>query len=347
MRILEIEQLTCEYGHNTVLAELTLCLENNDILCLLGASGCGKTTLLKAIAGLLPVKQGKILLNGKDLTSIATEHRQIGLIFQDYALFPHLTVAQNIAFGLSHFSSQEKQKIVEEMTALVRLEGLLQRYPHQLSGGQQQRVAIARALACQPKLLLLDEPFSNIDSQVRQQMIAEIKQILKQQNIPAIFVTHSKEEAFAFADKIAIMQQGKILQMGIAQELYEKPINKFIADFLGNCNYIQVDYVNNNQIKSIFGEHYQPNGFYYTNGKAIDPQQPVYSVVRPQHIDIQIDKQGKGIIIDKLFVGNVYQYQIQFEQQLLNVQHYQSFDLGEQVKLTYRQNTFCLLADEI
>ncbi|MDG6896340.1 ABC transporter ATP-binding protein [Volucribacter amazonae] len=345
MSVLQINQLTCQYGNNPILSGLNLTLEDNDILCLLGASGCGKTTLLKAIAGLLPAQQGSIHLAGKDLTQVAVEHRHIGLIFQDYALFPHLTVQENIAFGLTHLSADKKQKTVEKMTALVRLDGLLQRYPHQLSGGQQQRVAIARALACQPRLLLLDEPFSNIDSQVRQEMITEIRSILKQQHIPAIFVTHSKEEAFAFADKIAIMQQGKILQLGIAQQLYENPINKFVADFLGHCNYLVARYHSANQIETVLGFHHNPEGFYYTDGTAIDPQKPLYCLLRPQHIQLQLDPQGKGVIVDKLFVGYFYQYKVHIHQQQIDVQHYQSFEIGSKVTLSCVHQSLCLLAE--
>lgn len=343
MSVLKINQLTCQYGNHTILSDLNLTLENNDILCLLGASGCGKTTLLKAIAGLLPVQQGSLYLDGEALTHIPVEHRHIGLIFQDYALFPHLTVQENIAFGLTTLSSLEKQKIVEKMTALVRLEGLLQRYPHQLSGGQQQRVAIARALACQPRLLLLDEPFSNIDSQVRQEMITEIRAILKQQNIPAIFVTHSKEEAFAFADKIAIMQQGKILQMGVAQDLYEKPINQFVADFLGYCNYLVAHYRSNNEIETLLGVHHNPNGFYYTEGTPIQPHKPLLCLLRPQHIQITLDPQGEAVIMDKCFVGYFYQYKIQIKQTIIQVQHYQSFQISDNVTLSCLQPSLCLL----
>lgn len=344
MNILEIDKLNCQYGDQPILCELSFSLEQQDILCLLGASGCGKTTLLKAIAGLLPIQQGKILLAGKDLSLVATEKRQIGLIFQDYALFPHLTVAQNIAFGVSHLTAQAREKIIQKMTALVRLDGLLQRYPHQLSGGQQQRVAIARALACQPRLLLLDEPFSNIDSQVRQQMMAEIKQILKQQNIPAIFVTHSKEEAFAFADKIAIMQQGSIVQLDFAQQLYQKPINAFVAEFLGHVNYLPVKYLSPFKIQSLFGVHHNPQGFYYTNNQPIRPQQPLYWLLRPQHIQITPSSQGRGRIIAKQFAGFYFLYQIRLEQYQFEVWHNQSFELGQSVELAYLLEDFCLLA---
>ncbi|HDL1722116.1 TPA: ABC transporter ATP-binding protein, partial [Mannheimia haemolytica] len=186
MSVLTINHLNLNFGSTKVLQNLHLAVNQNEIICLLGASGCGKTTLLKAIAGLLPIEQGDIHLAGECLKSKAVEERQIGLIFQDYALFPHLTVADNIQFGLSKLPKVQQKAITEKMLSVVHLQGFESRFPHELSGGQQQRVAIARALACQPELLLLDEPFSNIDSQTRYAMIQEIKQILKSQNVPAI-----------------------------------------------------------------------------------------------------------------------------------------------------------------
>ncbi|TXX38646.1 ABC transporter ATP-binding protein, partial [Vibrio cholerae] len=215
-----IENLTCQYDAQTVLKSLSLQVNPGEIVCLLGASGCGKTTLLKAIAGLLPLASGQLSLNCVTLDDgkcwLPPEQRNIGMIFQDYALFPHLTVAQNVGFGLDAMPAKQKQAKIAEMLTLVHLDAFAERYPHQLSGGQQQRVAIARALAYKPDLLLLDEPFSNIDTQVRHELIIEIRKIFKQQGVTAIFVTHSREEAFAFADKMAVMNRGVIEQYGTA-----------------------------------------------------------------------------------------------------------------------------------
>ncbi len=260
MIALKITELACAYNslsHKTsnksgqpgnktlrssdlVLSGLDLSIEDGEIVCLLGRSGCGKSTLLKAIAGLIQPVSGTIELHGKEVSSSSRvtppEQRGIGMIFQDYALFPHLTVFDNIAFGLRKLTSKQVIKRVQDMLELVNLYGLEKRYPHELSGGQQQRVAIARALANEPSILLLDEPFSNIDSQVRQHLVREIRDILKQQKVAGLFVTHSREEGFAFADTIAVMGQGRIMQQGTAFNIYHHPNNRFIADFMGAGN---------------------------------------------------------------------------------------------------------------
>lgn len=326
MNTLSINQLTCGYGTQTILQDLTLSLEKEEIVCLLGASGCGKTTLLKAIAGLQPIEQGQILLAGKDLTYTELNQRQIGLIFQDYALFPHLTVAENITFGLQQKSAAEKQTILQKMTTLVRLQGLEQRYPHQLSGGQQQRVAIARALACEPKLLLLDEPFSNIDSQVRYQLIEEIRTILKQQKVPAIFVTHSKEEAFVFADKLALMDKGKIVQFGDAHTLYHAPNSRFVAEFLGNVNYLPCQ-IKEKQVISAFGTFDLPSA-HYADQTEIKEGDNAFLLIRPEDVTIQEREQtseqsctdyqqacqvsicSNAVIKQRIFLGGHYRYHI-------------------------------------
>ncbi|TCP16494.1 iron(III) transport system ATP-binding protein [Nicoletella semolina] len=303
MKVLDVQQLSCQFGQNVILQSLNLAVEENEIVCLLGASGCGKTTLLKAIAGLLPITTGYVVLSGEDLHQKAVEDRKIGLIFQDYALFPHLTVAENIQFGLNKLPKSEQQQITEKMLSVVQLHGFGQRFPHELSGGQQQRVAIARALACQPELLLLDEPFSNIDSQTRYVMIQEIKQILKSQNVPAIFVTHSKEEAFAFADKIAVMDQGKIVQFGTPTTLYYTPYNPFVADFMGGTNYLDCHIEDDGMLHSPIGGYRLFPDMDYSQGHY-------YWLLRPEQILLKQDLAGQGVVVDKLFLGQFYRYQI-------------------------------------
>lgn len=326
MNTLTITDFTCAYQQQNILQNLNLSIENDDIVCLLGASGCGKTTLLKGIAGLIPLHSGKIYLQGKDISQLEPNQREIGLIFQDYALFPHLTVGENILFGLHQKSSQEQQKTLQKMTALVHLQGLEKRYPHELSGGQQQRVAIARALACRPKLLLLDEPFSNIDSQVRHQMIEEIRLILKQQHIPAIFVTHSKEEAFLFADKLAIMDKGVICQIGTPSQLYQHPNSPFVANFLGETNYLPCQYQEGRGYQSLFGVHSLPK---------IGSDTTCYLSVRPEQIQLALDGVGiLGTITQQRFLGSHYKYLIQLDDCQLSVTSQQRHPLGTQVKLS-------------
>lgn len=336
MNILQISQLSCGYNSENVLQNLDLQMERNEVLCLLGASGCGKTTLLKAIAGLQETQQGEILFGNQNLAKLPVEKRQIGVIFQDYALFPHLTVRENIAFGLHQKSAVEKQKIIEKMTALVRLTGLLDRYPYELSGGQQQRVAIARALACKPRLLLLDEPFSNIDSQVRYQMIDEIKEILTSQQIPAIFVTHSKEEAFAFADKLAIMDKGKIVQVGDAASLYQMPANKFVAEFLGSVNYLTCRITSECSFTSAIGNYQFTQPLTFSDGSPIPIGSDIHWLVRPQNFQIHQDDNGNAMIVKKRFLGPYYQYQVKIGESLSIVQSPKNFPIKTLVRLNYK-----------
>ncbi|CAM3905720.1 Fe(3+) ions import ATP-binding protein FbpC 2 [Vibrio aerogenes CECT 7868] len=318
---LSISQLTCRYGEQTILESLSLSVRKGEIICLLGASGCGKTTLLKAIAGLLPLHAGKLCLNGRILDDgsrqVAPEKRHIGMIFQDYALFPHLTVAENVAFGLSslshhRLSRHEKQRRTEEMLSLVRLDGYQHRYPHQLSGGQQQRVAIARSLACQPELLLLDEPFSNIDTQVRHELIREIRSLFKQQGVTAIFVTHSREEAFAFADKMAVMNRGVIEQFGPASELYHHPSSRFVADFLGGGSYLSAKKISPRHFHTVLGD-IQIDSPDTVPAQSDSPDQTYELLLRPQHVMLQADAHSEIQVLEQQFMGDHCRYIIDVE----------------------------------
>ena len=239
---LSIENLSCSYQSQTVVKDFNLLVgegaDDGEIVCLFGKSGCGKSTVLKAVAGLIEIDGGRIQVNGSVVNDarhfVAPEQRRVGMIFQDYALFPHLTVLENVAFSLPKSQWAE----AEELLQLVNLSDKAQSYPHQLSGGQQQRVAIARALAAKPEVLLMDEPFSNIDHQIRYDLIREIRQILKQKNISTIFVTHNKAEAFAFADKIAVMREGAVAQCDAVERVYLQPADSDIGLLLGRLNVI-------------------------------------------------------------------------------------------------------------
>jgi iron(III) transport system ATP-binding protein len=220
-----------------VLEHLSFELEVGSIGCLLGPSGCGKTTVLRCIAGFERLERGEIVLHGETMSrpgrTVPAERRRIGMVFQDYALFPHLTVARNIAFGLRRASEAEREARVAELLDIVGLHQAASRYAHELSGGQQQRVALARALAPRPELMLLDEPFSNLDVEMRERLSLEVRDILKQQKTTAILVTHDQHEAFNIADEIGIMAHGRIEQWGTPYRLYHEPETRFVADFIG------------------------------------------------------------------------------------------------------------------
>jgi iron(III) transport system ATP-binding protein len=235
--VLELVSITQAYGGQTVVDGLSLSLAKGAIGCLLGPSGCGKTTVLRCIAGFEPLTSGEIRIGGKIMSAagmrVPTERRNVGIVFQDYALFPHLNVEANVAFGLHRWPSSARKQRISQMLETVSLQSLGRRYPHELSGGQQQRVALVRALAPQPDLLLLDEPFSNLDVDLRERLGLEVRDILKQQGTTALMVTHDQHEAFVMADAIGVMSAGRIQQWDNASTLYHHPANRFVADFIG------------------------------------------------------------------------------------------------------------------
>ncbi len=329
---LSIENLSCQYDDQTILENLSLEVNQGEIVCLLGASGCGKTTLLKAIAGLLPLSAGKMTLGEREIdngeTWMPPEQRNIGMIFQDYALFPHLTVAQNVAFGLKGTPKSEQDAIVMEMLSLVHLEQFIDRYPHQLSGGQQQRVAIARSLAYKPDLLLLDEPFSNIDTQVRHELIREIRKIFKKQGVTAIFVTHSREEAFAFADKMAVMNQGVIEQYGSASELYFCPSSKFVADFLGGGSYLQAKHINDSTFDTAIGQVEAQSCALIEHGADCQ------LLVRPQHIQLTQSDKSTITVIEQQFMGDHCRYVVDIEGTRVLATSLEALDVGQSVAVS-------------
>lgn len=344
MSTLSICNVSSDYQGHVILQQLDLTLEQGEIVALLGPSGCGKTTLLKAIAGLQSISQGSIKINGQVLSGdgvfITSEQRGVGMIFQDYALFPHLTVAENILFGVKGLERAERQARLSEMLELVKLVGLSERYPHELSGGQQQRVSIARALAYQPELMLLDEPFSNIDAQVRHEMMLEIRAILKQRNVSAVFVTHSKDEAFVFADKLALFERGQIVQHGTAETLYANPNSRYVADFLGTTNYLPVTVITERQLESPLGRLSSATPLAHAvgaNGQLL---------LRPQQIALQADTQGQAQIIDRRFLGTVCHYRVNQNGVDLEVSSpLMTFEPGQRVKLSVTEHPLVIFID--
>lgn len=242
MSAVSIQAVARHFEQHRALEDVSIEIGQGEFFSLLGPSGCGKTTLLNIIAGFLAPTAGRVLLGGTDVTALPPYRRNIGMVFQNYALFPHLSVAENIAYGLKvrKYSRAEQQKRVTEVLKQVRLEGLAERRPHQLSGGQQQRVAIARALAIEPQVLLLDEPLSNLDARLRKAMQEELRALQQRVGITTILVTHDQEEALTLSDRIGILGNGQLQQVGAPQALYRTPHNRFVAEFIGQANLLAV-----------------------------------------------------------------------------------------------------------
>jgi iron(III) transport system ATP-binding protein len=255
--LLEVTGLRHSYGEHEVVRGLTFSLARGAIGCLLGPSGCGKTTVLRCIAGFEAVQEGEIRLNGRVVSrpgsALAPEKRRIGMVFQDYALFPHLRIADNITFGLHGWPEGERSARLRELAELVGLSMVLRKYPFELSGGQQQRVAVARALAPRPELLLLDEPFSNLDVELRERLSLEVRDIIRASGATAILVTHDQHEAFAVADEIGVLHAGRIQQWDSAYNLYHRPANRFVADFVGQGVFLPARARNGTQLEIELG----------------------------------------------------------------------------------------------
>jgi iron(III) transport system ATP-binding protein len=297
-------------GQSTpAVANLSFSLEYGEILSLLGPSGCGKTTTLRLIAGFERHYEGQICLAGRTVSdtdfSIPPEKRNVGIVFQEYALFPHLTVWENVRFS---FTSQARKRsdAIESILRLVDLHTLRDRYPHELSGGQQQRLALARALAPRPKILLLDEPFSNLDADLREQMRNEVKNILHATETTTVFVTHDQEEAFAFSDKVGVLQNGRLEQFDTPEKIYHTPVTRFIADFVGQADFIPGVIVQPGVVETDLG--------LFPSYSRVPEGAPVEVMIRPD--DVQIlpgSDQTNGVIIHRTFRGSINGYTVQLD----------------------------------
>jgi iron(III) transport system ATP-binding protein len=304
--ILELRSVSCAYDPSKpAIHDISFSGREGEILCLLGPSGCGKTTILRAIAGLEPVRSGQIFLSGRLVSSssetIPTEERRVGMVFQEYALFPHLRVADNIAFGLGHLSRAERKCRVQEMLRLTGLEGLDRRYPHELSGGQQQRVALSRALVQNPVLLLLDEPFSNLDPDMAGRMRQEVHTLLRRMKTTTILVTHDHDEAFAMADRIAVLNQGVLEQMDSPELIYHLPATRFVADFVGQADFIP-GRIRQGMVHTELGEF--PDTMNSAEGST------VVVMIRPDDIHLMPNKSAEPRIVSRQFRGSENLYTI-------------------------------------
>ena len=306
-----IRNLNLSYQDGLVVDDVTLGLNPQELGCLLGPSGCGKSTLLRAVAGFQELDSGEIWLDNQLLSTeryrVPPEDRGVGMVFQDIALFPHLTVAENIAFGLTDWSEPIRSKRIAELLDLIGLMGLDQRYPHELSGGQQQRVALARAMAPKPKLLLLDEPFSGLDTELRGRLASEVRTILKSDGICSLLVTHDQREAFDFADRIAVMHEGHICQFDTPFNLYHEPTDPFVAHFVGPGEMIDAKIASSRSVSSPLGV--------LTNDE--DLQYPIDSGVqiflRPDDLIHDDDSSYQAKLVGKHFRGAHHLYEVKLD----------------------------------
>ena len=307
-----IDNVTKTFGHTTAVSNFSAELQDGHLICLLGPSGCGKSTLLNMLCGIIPVTQGKIYFDDKDVTKLPPEQRNIGMVFQNYALYPHMTVAQNIAFPLEvlKVKKDERKARVEEIAKLVHVDNLLRRYPSELSGGQQQRVAIARAMVKKPQLLLMDEPLSNLDARLRLEMREEIRRIQKETGVTTVFVTHDQEEAMSISDSILLMKDGLLIQSGLCQELYVNPNSLFVAEFLGNppANKLPVvECEQSERIETTTELQKYIGGFDKLNHPATVAIRPEAFTIDPNGIEAEIQfisEMGKDQIVTMTYLGN-------------------------------------------
>ncbi|MGP9791589.1 ABC transporter ATP-binding protein [Roseinatronobacter sp. NSM] len=319
---LKIRNLEKYYGQFQALSDVDLDVGDEEFVCLLGPSGCGKTTLLRIIAGLEPYNAGTLELAGKDLSTVGAQHRGFGIVFQSYSLFQHMTVADNIGYGLRirKTPSAERDAKVQKLMELVHLQSFAQRYPYQLSGGQQQRVAIARALAVDPALLLLDEPLSALDARVRNDLRLEIRDVQRRLRIPTIMVTHDQEEALIMADKIVCMNAGKIEQIGTPKEIYSRPRTRFVADFVGISNFLTPQLAQT--VLPDLGSH--------------PPDAQHLLALRPEDISVSMSDGAQACITQASFLGNVTRLTVDLGETTLLAEshHSQGLKAGDRVAIS-------------
>jgi len=326
MSVINITGLGKNYGMVPATRDVTFSVDEGEIVAIIGSSGCGKTTTLRMIAGLESVSFGTIAIDGKVVAEegkpgVPTEHRNIGMVFQSYALWPHLSVFDNVAYPLNlrKVPSKEIRRRVLETLALVGLESLDQRYPNELSGGQQQRVALARCIVAEPRVLLFDEPLSNLDAKRREQMRGEIRTLIKRINGTAIYITHDQMEAMTIADRIVCMNMGHVEQIGAPADLYERPVNKFVAGFIGDCDFLncEVDAASRNAILS--------NGIRVPVGHINKPDLsgPATLCLRPDRLEVIAPRADPAVlpaeIVKKIYMGPVTEYTLRIGSEEIRV----------------------------
>ncbi|WP_284774416.1 ABC transporter ATP-binding protein [Agrobacterium sp. lyk4-40-TYG-31] len=338
---LKLEGLTKRYGEDYMAVDnLALDVPKGKLLGLLGPSGCGKSTTLRMIAGLLDITAGKISIEGDDISHKPPHKRDIGLVFQNYALFPHMTVAQNVAFGLEMrgISKTEARDRVEEALEMVRLPGYGERKPKEMSGGQQQRVALARALVIRPRLLLLDEPLSNLDAKLRDDMRIEIREIQQRLQITTVFVTHDQVEALTMCDLVGVMHRGKLAQLGTPEDIYERPADLFVANFVGRTNFLDCEIEELDRVR-IGSSVYPCKTQGLTKGKAkaaIRPHRISLTPSRDRSLVSIATNSTHGKVVRVTYIGDVVQYDIDIGGSILTTEVHtasagHSFQSGEKL----------------
>ncbi len=329
---LEVKDVAIAYAGVAVVEGISFQLQRGEIGCLLGPSGCGKTTLLRAISGFETINHGEIHLHGQPVSrpgkTVPPETRRIGMVFQDFALFPHLSVSDNVGFGLRKMARKEKRGRIDELLEMVGLADFGNKYPHQLSGGQQQRVALVRAMAPRPEILLMDEPFSSMDMEMREQLAQEVRDILKTNQVTAIMVTHDQMEAFAMADHICILGEGRMRQWGTGYELYHKPADRFVADFIGQGVMLPGVVQGYNRVEMELGV---VSG---TIPPSCEPDCTVHMLIRPDDIIHDDDSPIRVRIVGRAFRGAAYQYTLELPsgaQIYCLVQSHHDHPIGEEL----------------
>ena len=337
---LTLDAVSQSYGTRQIISSLSFQLAKGDIGCLLGPSGCGKTTALRCIAGFEPVQSGEIRMAGNVVSRagsmLAAEKRHIGMVFQDYALFAHLTVAGNVGFGLTDRNKPAGKARVDELLALVGLAPHARKYPHQLSGGQQQRVALARALAPRPRLILMDEPFSNLDVELRERLSIEVRDILKREATTALIVTHDQHEAFSLADRVGVMHQGRIQQWDTPYNLYHQPANRFVADFVGQGAMLTGDVLSSQQVRTELGvlDGQIPLDCYAGGCQGCSRSCRVDVLLRPDDIVHDDDSLLQAEVENKAFRGAEFLYTLKLasgQRALSLVPSHHNHAIGEQI----------------
>ncbi len=349
MAFIEIKNLFKRFKKVVAVNHIDLEVKQGEMLTLLGPSGCGKTTTLRCIAGLERPDGGDIVIDGRSMVSqgfVPPSRRGIGMVFQNYAVWPHMRVFHNVVYGLrlQKIPKGEIKDKAHQVLDLVGLKGLEERYPAQLSGGQQQRVALARALVRNPKVLLLDEPLSNLDAKLREKMRFEIKSLVRRMGITSVYVTHDQAEAMVISDRIAVMESGNVVQLGTAEEIYEKPANRFVADFIGTMNFIAAEIVDARQdkgtvyVRTEFGEKMLAQSNHIPSATA---GKKVYASIRPEDVEVFVEapqaKENlfKGTIVHKAYLGNFLFFFVSVGGTMIRAQvpHYMPQKEGQEVFL--------------